>query len=60
MHFGEPVEDDRLVALLRPDEHITTVITSDVYGQGGADELVGRALSGVPARALPAGGHGRA
>ncbi len=48
MHFGEPVEDDRLVALLRPDERITTVITSDVYGQGGADELVGRALSGVP------------
>ncbi len=48
MHFGEPVEDDRLVALLRPDERITTVITSDVYGQGGADEMVGRALLGVP------------
>ena len=48
MHFGEPVTDDRLVALLRPDERITTVITSDVYGQGGADEMVGRALAGVP------------
>ena len=48
MHFGEPVSDERLVALLRPDERVTTVISSDVYGQGAADEMVGRALAGLP------------
>ncbi len=48
MHFGEPLSDDRLVALLRPDDRISTVITSDVYGQGDADRMVGRALAGLP------------
>lgn len=48
MHFGVPVEDDRLLPLLRPGDGIGTVITADVYGQGGADELLGRALEGVP------------
>src|SRR3954466_7536974 len=48
MGFGEPLEDDRLVALLRPDERIRTVITADVYGAGEADSLLGRALRGVP------------
>jgi aryl-alcohol dehydrogenase-like predicted oxidoreductase len=47
MHFGEPVDDDRLVALLRPDERIRTVITADAYGSGDADRLLGRALEGV-------------
>ena len=48
MHFGEPVDDDRLAALLRPDEGIATVITADTYGAGAADQLLGRALAGLP------------
>lgn len=48
MHFGVPVEDERLLPILRPGDGIGTVITADVYGQGGADELLGRALEGVP------------
>jgi aryl-alcohol dehydrogenase-like predicted oxidoreductase len=47
MHFGEPLEDDRLTALLRPGEGIDTVITADVYGSGEADLALGRALQGV-------------
>jgi aryl-alcohol dehydrogenase-like predicted oxidoreductase len=47
MHFGEPLDDERLVALLRPDEAIRTVLTADVYGEGEADRLLGRALAGV-------------
>src|SRR3954454_11880123 len=48
MHFGEPLDDDRLVALLRPDARVRTVITADAYGAGEADALLGRALRGVP------------
>ena len=48
MHFGEPLADDRLEALLRPGEGIDTVITADVYGAGEADLALGRALAGVP------------
>lgn len=48
MHFGIPIEEDRLVRLLRPGPDISTVVTADVYGQGGADALVGRALEGLP------------
>jgi aryl-alcohol dehydrogenase-like predicted oxidoreductase len=48
MHFGEPLEDERLVSLLRPGDGIHTVLTADVYGQGEADRIVGRALSGLP------------
>jgi len=48
MHFGEPLEDERLTALLRPGEGIDTVITADVYGAGDADLALGRALAGVP------------
>jgi aryl-alcohol dehydrogenase-like predicted oxidoreductase len=48
MHFGEPLEDERLLALVRPGDGIETVITADVYGAGEADRLLGRALEGVP------------
>jgi len=48
MHFGEPLEDERLEALLRPGGGIETVLTADVYGQGEADRIVGRALAGLP------------
>jgi aryl-alcohol dehydrogenase-like predicted oxidoreductase len=48
MHFGEPLSDDRLTALLRPGDGIETVITADAYGAGEADLALGRALRGVP------------
>ncbi len=48
MHFGEPLDDARLEALLRPGDGIATVLTADTYGQGEADTLLGRALTGVP------------
>jgi aryl-alcohol dehydrogenase-like predicted oxidoreductase len=51
MHFGEPLPDDRLEALLRPGGGIDTVITADAYGAGEADTLLGRALAGVPREA---------
>jgi aryl-alcohol dehydrogenase-like predicted oxidoreductase len=47
MHFGEPLDDARLTALLRPGEGIDTVITADAYGAGEADLALGRALAGV-------------
>ncbi|HEX3691901.1 MAG TPA: aldo/keto reductase [Solirubrobacteraceae bacterium] len=47
MHFGEPLCDERLLALLRPGEGVDTVITADVYGAGEADSLLGRAIAGV-------------
>lgn len=47
MRFGAELDEDRLLALLRPDERIQTLITADVYGTGGADELAGRALAGL-------------
>jgi aryl-alcohol dehydrogenase-like predicted oxidoreductase len=47
MHFGEPLADERLTALLRPGGGIDTVITADVYGAGEADTALGRALVGV-------------
>jgi aryl-alcohol dehydrogenase-like predicted oxidoreductase len=48
MRFGEPLDDERLVALLRPGAGIDTVMTADAYGAGEADALLGRALEGVP------------
>jgi aryl-alcohol dehydrogenase-like predicted oxidoreductase len=47
MHFGEPLDDERLLALLRPGEGIDTVVSADAYGAGKADELLGRAIAGV-------------
>src|SRR3954453_2855432 len=47
MHFGEPLDDERLVSLLRPDDRLDTVLTADAYGAGEADRLVGRALEGL-------------
>ncbi|HMI81726.1 MAG TPA: aldo/keto reductase [Solirubrobacterales bacterium] len=48
LHFGEAIAEERLVALLRPDAGIDTVLTADAYGQGEADRVLGRALEGVP------------
>src|SRR5262245_9395185 len=47
MHFGEPIDSERLTVLLRPGNGVDTVLTADVYGEGAADELLGRALRGV-------------
>jgi aryl-alcohol dehydrogenase-like predicted oxidoreductase len=48
MHFGSELDDERLLALLRPDAAIRTVLTADAYGAGEADRLLGRALQGLP------------
>jgi aryl-alcohol dehydrogenase-like predicted oxidoreductase len=48
MRFGEPIAEKRLEALLRPGGGIHTVISADVYGEGEADRLLGRALAGAP------------
>jgi aryl-alcohol dehydrogenase-like predicted oxidoreductase len=47
MHFGEPLDDERFRALIRPGGGIDTVLTADTYGQGEADRLLGRAIAGV-------------
>jgi aryl-alcohol dehydrogenase-like predicted oxidoreductase len=47
MRFGEPIAEERLEALLRPGGGIHTVMTADVYGEGEADRLLGRAVAGV-------------
>jgi aryl-alcohol dehydrogenase-like predicted oxidoreductase len=47
MHFGEPLKDARLTALLRPGDGIDTVITADAYGAGEADRALGAALKGM-------------
>jgi aryl-alcohol dehydrogenase-like predicted oxidoreductase len=50
MHFGDPVDEDRFVKLIRLayDKGIRTFMTADVYGTGAADEMLGRALEGIP------------
>src|SRR3954469_4585121 len=48
MHFGNPVDDARMEALLTPGGGISTFLTADTYGAGEADSLLGRALAGVP------------
>jgi aryl-alcohol dehydrogenase-like predicted oxidoreductase len=50
MHFGEPLNDDRFLEVIRLayDRGIRTFMTADVYGNGQADEMVRRALAGLP------------
>ncbi len=45
--YGEKVDEERLISVLRPGGGIDTVITADTYGQGEADRLLGRAIEGV-------------
>ena len=52
MRFGEPIDDERFLALITPDDSIRTVITADVYGEGEADRMLGRALAGRAREAL--------
>jgi aryl-alcohol dehydrogenase-like predicted oxidoreductase len=46
MRFGQPLDDERFGELITPDQSIRTVITADVYGEGGADRMLGRAIAG--------------
>jgi len=48
MHFGQRLEEDRWIALARKayEEGVRTFLTSDVYGVGKGDELLGKALEG--------------
>jgi aryl-alcohol dehydrogenase-like predicted oxidoreductase len=48
LRFGEAIDEARLQGLVRPGRGIDTVMTADVYGQGGADSLLGWALGGIP------------
>nr|MDQ3624905.1 aldo/keto reductase [Verrucomicrobiota bacterium] len=50
MHFGEPLDDARFLGVIRDayDRGIRSFLTADVYGNGAADEMLGRALAGVP------------
>jgi aryl-alcohol dehydrogenase-like predicted oxidoreductase len=48
IHYGEPLSEERLIALLRPDQTIYTVLSADVYGEGEGDRVLGRALEGCP------------
>src|SRR6185503_3499581 len=50
MHFGEPLADERYAAVIRLayERGIRTFMTADVYGNGQADEFLGRALEGIP------------
>jgi len=49
MHFGECLEEDRLIQLTRSayEQGVRTFVTSDVYGTGRADEMLGKALKGL-------------
>ncbi|HWB69877.1 MAG TPA: aldo/keto reductase [Solirubrobacterales bacterium] len=47
LRFGEAIDEERLVSLLRPGGGIDTVLSADAYGQGDADLALGRALDGV-------------
>ena len=49
MHFGETLSEERFIACIETAyaAGIRTFVTSDVYGNGKADELLGRALTGL-------------
>ena len=47
LRYGETIEEERLESLLRPGAGIDTVLSADAYGQGEADLVLGRALSGL-------------
>src|ERR1700732_2073040 len=47
MHFGEPLDDERFAALVRPGGGVDTVMTADAYGAGEADRALARALRGL-------------
>ena len=50
MHFGEPLSEERYISVIQHayKQGIRTFMTADVYGNGAADEMLGRALTGLP------------
>ncbi|MDX1681461.1 MAG: aldo/keto reductase [Akkermansiaceae bacterium] len=49
MHFGETLSEERYISCIQTayENGIRTFVTSDVYGNGKADELLGQALKGI-------------
>jgi aryl-alcohol dehydrogenase-like predicted oxidoreductase len=50
MHFGESLSEERFIKVIQCawERGIRTFMTADVYGNGAADEMLGRALAGLP------------
>src|SRR6266498_1970390 len=50
MHFGEPLSEERFLKVIQYAYRIgiRSFLTADVYGDGAADEILGRALAGLP------------
>jgi aryl-alcohol dehydrogenase-like predicted oxidoreductase len=50
MHFGDPLPEDRFIHVIQHayQRGIRTFLTADVYGNGAADQMLGRALAGLP------------
>jgi aryl-alcohol dehydrogenase-like predicted oxidoreductase len=50
MNYGEPLPDERWIGVVQHAYRrgVRTFMTADVYGAGAADELLGRALAGLP------------
>ena len=50
MHFGEALEEDRYIRCIQLayERGVRTFVTADVYGQGEADRVLGRALADYP------------
>ena len=50
MHFGEAIDEERMEKLIRRayDRGVRTFMTADTYGKGAADEMMGKALAGLP------------
>ena len=50
MNYGEPLPDERWISVVQHAyrQGIRTFMTADVYGNGAADDLLGRALAGLP------------
>jgi len=49
MHFGEALDEKRFISVIQRayQKGIRTFMTADVYGNGQADEMLGRALAGI-------------
>ncbi len=50
MHFGEALAEDRFLKVIQHayQRGVRTFMTADVYGNGAADQMLGRALAGLP------------
>ena len=50
MHYGQPLDDARWINLAQHAyrQGVRTFLTADVYGNGEADTLLGKALAGLP------------